>query len=50
MSLAKAPRINKAGDLATLCANCHAVIHSDPKKALSLAAIRPYMLRRRSRQ
>lgn len=28
------PRMTRARDLVTVCANCHTMIHSDPKRAL----------------
>jgi hypothetical protein len=50
LSLTENPRTTRARDLVALCANCHAVIHSDPKRALTVAAVRPHMLRRWTRQ
>jgi 5-methylcytosine-specific restriction endonuclease McrA len=34
------PRINDVEDLAVLCANCHLLIHTDPRNALSVTALR----------
>lgn len=36
----KAPRITKLSDLAIVCANCHSLIHFDPKKALQVAKLK----------
>ncbi|MGD0538964.1 MAG: hypothetical protein ABSC03_15120 [Verrucomicrobiota bacterium] len=35
-----APRINTLDDLAVVCANCHALIHLDTKKALTIEALK----------
>jgi hypothetical protein len=35
-----APKVNSADDLAVLCANCHLLIHMDPRNALSIPALR----------
>jgi hypothetical protein len=34
------PKINTADDLAVLCANCHSLIHLDPKKAMTVPQLR----------
>jgi predicted HNH restriction endonuclease len=34
------PRLNSLDDLAVVCANCHALIHMDLKKALKIEALR----------
>src|SRR4051794_9718122 len=34
------PRINGLKDLAVLCANCHAIIHANPKHAMSVEVLR----------
>ncbi len=36
----KAPRITKISDLAVVCANCHALIHFDPKKAIPVGRLK----------
>ena len=45
LSQSSRPKINTPQDLAVVCANCHALIHINPKKALTIASIRS-MLRR----
>lgn len=35
-----APRLTRLRDLAVVCANCHAMIHADPKRAMTIAALR----------
>jgi 5-methylcytosine-specific restriction protein A len=40
LSQQDAPKLNTPDDLAVLCANCHALIHMDAKKALSVEALR----------
>jgi hypothetical protein len=34
------PRLTKASDLAVVCANCHMLIHVDPKKAMTLRQLK----------
>lgn len=34
------PKVTKLSDLAVVCANCHLLLHLDPKNALSIAALR----------
>jgi 5-methylcytosine-specific restriction protein A len=34
------PRLNTVNDLAVLCANCHALIHVDPKRAMTVGELR----------
>lgn len=45
LSQSSRPRINTPKDLAIVCANCHALIHLNPQKALTVASLRS-MLRR----
>lgn len=40
LASADTPRITRLSDLAVVCANCHALIHSDPKRAMSVEALR----------
>lgn len=40
MSASDAPRITTAKDLAVVCANCHTLIHADPKQAMPVATLR----------
>jgi len=34
------PKLTKSSDLAVVCANCHMLIHMNPKKALSIDKLR----------
>jgi len=34
------PKLNTPEDLAVVCANCHSLIHMDPKKALKIKSLR----------
>lgn len=34
------PKLNTVDDLAVVCANCHALIHSNPKKALTVSVLK----------
>jgi hypothetical protein len=34
------PRLTRVKDLAVLCANCHALVHTDPKRALAVSVLR----------
>jgi predicted HNH restriction endonuclease len=36
----KAPRVNTVRDLAVVCANCHALIHSDPKRSIPVEELK----------
>jgi hypothetical protein len=40
LALNDVPVITKASDLAVVCANCHALIHHDPKNALKVETLR----------
>ena len=40
MSASDAPRITSLKDLVVVCANCHALIHADPKHAMSVTTLR----------
>jgi 5-methylcytosine-specific restriction protein A len=40
LSSRDAPALTKPEDLAVVCANCHLLIHYDPKRALSVKALR----------
>jgi len=33
------PRLTRVKDLAVLCANCHALVHTDPKRALAVSVL-----------
>jgi len=39
------PRLTRAADLAVVCANCHLLIHIDPRKALPLSTLRGWLRR-----
>lgn len=39
LSARSSPSITKESDLAVVCANCHALIHADPKKAKSVGVL-----------
>ncbi len=43
LSVTDAPRLTKSSDLIVLCANCHCLIHMDPRKALTLEALRQFL-------
>jgi hypothetical protein len=45
LSQSDKPKLNTPADLAVVCANCHALIHMNPKKALTITSLR-LMLRR----
>jgi hypothetical protein len=45
LSQMDAPRLNTVADLAIVCANCHAFIHMDPKKSLTIAMLRSKLRR-----
>ena len=34
------PRLTRSSDLAVLCANCHALVHANPRRALSVERLR----------
>src|SRR5207245_10418019 len=34
------PRLTRVKDLAVLCSNCHALVHTDPKRALAVSVLR----------
>ncbi len=40
LAVSDRPRLTKVSDLAVVCANCHALIHMNPKKALTIATLR----------
>jgi predicted HNH restriction endonuclease len=40
LSAREAPSITKLGDLAVVCANCHLLLHLDPKNALKVEKLR----------
>ncbi|HEY2412056.1 MAG TPA: hypothetical protein VGI40_07425 [Pirellulaceae bacterium] len=40
LSVRKVPSVTKQSDLAVVCANCHLLLHLDPKKALSVEQLR----------
>lgn len=44
-----APVITDIDDLAVLCANCHALVHADPRAAMSVDELRKLMKRARAR-
>ena len=37
------PRLTKSSDLVVLCANCHLLIHINPRKAMSLKTLRNWI-------
>jgi predicted HNH restriction endonuclease len=41
------PRVSTVADLAVVCANCHALIHADPKAALTVEAVKSLWKRSR---
>jgi len=43
LAITDAPVITRLSDLAVVCANCHMLIHMDPKQALSVEALRTMM-------
>ena len=45
MSQQDAPRLNTIKDLAVVCANCHALIHMNAKKALSITELKTRLRR-----
>lgn len=47
LSMLDEPKMNKGKDLAVVCANCHALIHLNPKKALTVSALK-LLLKRKS--
>lgn len=40
LAMSDAPRLTRVSDLAVVCANCHALIHMDPRHAVSVEALR----------
>jgi 5-methylcytosine-specific restriction enzyme A len=42
------PKLNTAADLAVVCANCHALIHLNPKKALTVSALKSLIMKAQS--
>jgi 5-methylcytosine-specific restriction enzyme A len=40
LSMLTAPKLNSVQDLAVVCANCHALIHDDPRKAMAVEELR----------
>ncbi len=44
----KVPRITTISDLAVVCANCHALMHFDPKKAIPVARLRSMLRGKRT--
>jgi predicted HNH restriction endonuclease len=40
MALMDAPVLTRPDDLVVVCANCHSLIHADPRKARSVEAMR----------
>lgn len=40
LSVGDEPRLTSVTDLAVVCANCHSLIHMDPKRALSIETLR----------
>lgn len=40
LALRDAPEATSLGDLAVVCANCHAIIHTDPKEAMPVETLR----------
>lgn len=45
LAASKAPRVTSLKDLAVVCANCHALIHMDPKRALKVETLRSRLQR-----
>jgi hypothetical protein len=45
LSMLDKPKINKVKDLAVVCANCHALIHLNPQKALTVSALKSMLAR-----
>lgn len=43
LALSDAPRTTTLRDLVVLCANCHTLVHSDPRKALPIATVKRYL-------
>lgn len=43
------PRLTKTSDLAVLCANCHLLIHIDPKKPITVKSLRNWIKKSWSR-
>lgn len=42
------PRLHSLSDVAVVCANCHALIHLDPRKALGIGILNRMLRRRRA--
>lgn len=40
MAVEKVPRVTSLRDLAVLCANCHMLVHVDPKRALTIRQVK----------
>jgi hypothetical protein len=40
MAVTDRPKVNKVGDLAVLCANCHMLIHANPEVAMTVATLK----------
>lgn len=40
LSLEDLPQITKVGDVAVLCANCHLLVHADPKRTIPVSVLR----------
>jgi predicted HNH restriction endonuclease len=45
LAMLKTPKLNSVRDLAVVCANCHALIHTDPRKALPVEELRRQLFR-----
>jgi hypothetical protein len=46
LALSDLPRVTRLEDLAVLCANCHALIHSDRGQAITVEALRALLITR----
>lgn len=44
LAASDAPRITHSSQLAVVCANCHAMIHSDPRRALRVEVLRQRLM------
>jgi predicted HNH restriction endonuclease len=49
LSVSDVPQVNRLSDLAVVCATCHALIHSNPKKAIPVAVLKRKLKSSRSR-
>lgn len=43
LAASELPRTTRVGDLAVICANCHAMVHSNPKRALAITAVQRHL-------